>query len=219
MKAEFWHERWERQEIGFHRKQPHPLLSQFFHRLNKQHHSIFVPLCGKSVDMLCLAEHGLQVVGSELSALAVNTFFAEHDLNPEQDDSYLPTIGFRDERILLWQGDYFTLQAQQLNGATCFYDRAALVALPADMRKRYVAKLNELMPSNAEGLLITFDYDTTLMDGPPFAVSHDEVQQLYGQHWQITRCHHEDVITSHPGIQARGLTSLFETMWHLQRKT
>ncbi|MBA4150992.1 MAG: thiopurine S-methyltransferase, partial [Acinetobacter sp.] len=192
MKAEFWHERWSRQEIGFHRKQVHPLLHQFFDRLRPEHHTIFVPLCGKSIDMLWLADHGLQVVGSELSKLAVSTFFEENKLTQEVL-SVEPLQGFRSERVLIWQGDYFALLARHLNGASCFYDRAALVALPADMRTQYVEKLNTLMPMSAEGLLITFDYDTTQMDGPPFAVPTTEVYALFANEWEITNCSQQDV--------------------------
>ncbi len=218
MKAEFWHERWSRQEIGFHRKQVHPLLEQFFDRLRPEHHTIFVPLCGKSIDMLWLADHGLHVVGSELSKLAVSTFFEENKLTQEALNTE-PLQGFRSERVLLWQGDYFALSAHHLNGASCFYDRAALVALPADMRIKYVGKLNSLMPKNAEGLLITFDYDQTQMDGPPFAVPSLEVYQLFADEWEITNCSQQDVIKTHPGLQARGLTSLTETCWHLKRQS
>lgn len=217
MKAEFWHERWSRQEIGFHRKQVHPLLDQFYDRLRPEHHTIFVPLCGKSIDMLWLADHGLQVVGSELSKLAVSTFFEENKLTQEVL-SVEPLQGFRSERVLIWQGDYFALLARHLNGASCFYDRAALVALPADMRTQYVEKLNTLMPMSAEGLLITFDYDTTQMDGPPFAVPTTEVYALFANEWEITNCSQQDVIESHLGMQARGLTSLIETCWHLKRR-
>ena len=217
MKAEFWHERWSRQEIGFHRKQVHPLLEQFFDLLRPEHHTIFVPLCGKSIDMLWLADHGLHVVGSELSKLAVSTFFEENKLTQEVLSAE-PLQGFRSERVLLWQGDYFALSAHHLNGASCFYDRAALVALPADMRIKYVEKLNSLMPKNAEGLLITFDYDQTQMDGPPFAVPPLEVHQLFADEWEITNRSHQDVIKTHPGLQARGLTSLTETCWHLKRR-
>lgn len=218
MKAEFWHERWSRQEIGFHRKQVHPLLEQFFDRLRPEHHTIFVPLCGKSIDMLWLADHGLYVVGSELSKLAVSAFFEENKLTQESLNTE-PLQGFRSERVLLWQGDYFALSAHHLNGASCFYDRAALVALPADMRIKYVGKLNTLMPKNAEGLLITFDYDQTQMDGPPFAVPPLEVHQLFADEWEITNCSQQDVIKTHSGLQARGLTSLTETCWHLKRQS
>jgi len=217
MKAEFWHERWSRQEIGFHRKQVHPLLNQFFDRLRPEHHTIFVPLCGKSIDMLWLADHGLHVVGSELSKLAVSAFFEENKLTQNVLNAE-PLQGFQSERVLLWQGDYFALLTSHLNGASCFYDRAALVALPADMRIKYVSKLNKLMPKNAEGLLITFNYDSAQMDGPPFAVPTSEVHQLFAEDWDVTNCSQQDVIESHPGMQARGLTELIETCWHLKRR-
>jgi thiopurine S-methyltransferase len=168
--------------------------------------------------MLWLADHGLHVVGSELSELAVSAFFAENKLTQETLSAE-PLQGFRSEHVLLWQGDYFALLASHLNGASSFYDRAALVALPADMRTRYVKKLNTLMPVSAEGLLITFDYDTTRMDGPPFAVPTSEVHQLFADEWEITNCSQQDVIKSHPGMQARGLTSLIETCWHLKRRS
>lgn len=215
MEPAFWHERWQRGEIGFHRSQPHPQLVQHFQRLpvHAREH-LLVPLCGKSVDMAWLARQGCRVSGTELSAMAINDFAREQGLSAcvhADEDLLCHEMG----AIRLWQGDHFALTRRQLGDARGFYDRAALVALPPDLRTRYVEHLNQLMPAGSAGLLITFDYDPSHMDGPPFAVSAAEVKARYGDRWQIQPLASHNVIGQHPGLQQRGLKVLQEQVWLL----
>lgn len=215
MEPAFWHERWQRGEIGFHRSQPHPQLVQHFLRLpaHAREH-LLVPLCGKSVDMAWLARQGARVSGTELSAMAINDFAREQGLSAcvhADGDLLCHEMG----SIRLWQGDHFALNRRQLGDARGFYDRAALVALPPDRRARYVEHLNQLLPAGSAGLLITFDYDPSQMDGPPFAVSGEEVRARYGDRWQIQALASHNVIAQHPGLQQRGLKTLQEQVWLL----
>lgn len=218
MHTEFWHERWQKQEIGFHRSQVHPQLAAHFKQLPESaRERVFVPLCGKSLDMLWLIEQGTQVVGSELSALAIEAFAAENALalTATTCDEHIRHDG---DQLRLWQGDFFTLAAEQI-ACSGFYDRAALVALPPAMRQDYVAQLERLLSPTASGLLITFAYDTAAMSGPPFSTTPADVQALFQAHWHIKRLSSEDVIAGHPGMQARGLKSLEESVWRLTRRS
>jgi thiopurine S-methyltransferase len=217
MDAQFWHERWQKQEIGFHRTQVHPQLTAHFDSLSeaaRQH--MFVPLCGKSVDMLWLCQHGAEVVGCELSPMAITAFAQEQALTLAQTEHGEHTLHTQ-SGLSIWQGDYFTLAPGQIN-CSGFYDRAALVALPPAMRKTYVEQLERLLTADACGLLITFAYDTEYMSGPPFALTHDEVRLLFQAHWQVDLLSCEDVISSHAGLQARGLNTLKESVWRLTRR-
>lgn len=217
MDAKFWHERWRKQEIGFHRKQVHPQLVEYFHQLNgtaRQH--MFVPLCGKSVDMLWLCEQGAKVVGSELSELAIEAFAQENALALTQAKVGEHTH-YAQPGLSLWQGDFFKLTPEQINCAG-FYDRAALIALPPSMREAYVAQLEHVLAPNASGLVITFEYDSAEMSGPPFPVSANEIQSLFKAKWRIERLSYQDILAEHPGMQARGLTSLHESVWRMTRR-
>ena len=57
------------------------------------------------------------------------------------------------------------------------YDRAALVALPAEMRQGYGKQL-QAISQQAPMLLLSFDYEQSLMAGAAFAVAAGEIHAL-----------------------------------------
>lgn len=158
MQADFWHARWANNQIGFHLDEVNPYLMRHLSRLRLQAgEQVLVPLCGKTLDLAWLAAQGLDVLGVELSEKAVSDFFAENGLQPAIDQ----LDGFRRYRaagITLLQGDFFALQSGHLAGCRAFYDRAALIALPPDMRERYAGHLQAILPARSLGLLVTIDY-------------------------------------------------------------
>ncbi|MFB6260858.1 MAG: thiopurine S-methyltransferase, partial [Thiohalorhabdaceae bacterium] len=83
MDREFWLERWRSQRLGWHREEVNPHLADFWDRMPIGGNArVFVPLCGKSVDMKWLANRGHPVVGVEISDQACREFFADHGLEP-----------------------------------------------------------------------------------------------------------------------------------------
>src|SRR5574340_1608572 len=146
MKKDFWLERWERKEIGFHQDEINPYLRQYWQELHLARGSeVFVPLCGKSRDMLWLREQGHAVLGVELSPLAAQAFFEENGLSPqrtrgERFDSY------EADGIRILCGDFFDLDRDDLAGVKAVYDRASLIALPPEMRERYARHLESILP-------------------------------------------------------------------------
>lgn len=185
MDASFWHAKWEKSEIGFHQDDFNPLLLDYLGALSLAPGSrVFVPLCGKTRDILWLLQSGYRVVGAELSRLAVEQLFAEMELVPAVTEAG-PLTRFYAEDIDIYVGDIFELGAALLGQVDAVYDRAALVALPAAMRQRYADHLLAIT-GRARQLLIAYDYDQSLQNGPPFAVGADEVHSLYGQYFQPT---------------------------------
>ncbi len=211
---DFWHRRWEQNRIGFHLGQVNPWLVEYWSSLKLHAGSrVFVPLCGKSLDMLWLAEQGHEVVGVEISPVAVRDFFTENRLEPRVESQGAFEIWSVDQ-ITLLLGDYFELQPAQLGEVAAVYDRAALVALPASMRPDYVAHLDALAPT-APRLLITLDYDQARAEGPPFAVSDDEVRELYANHASLTRLAAVDILDDNPKYREKGLDRLIESVWRI----
>lgn len=214
MQADFWHSRWNSNQIGFHQSQVNAYLQQYWPALAvAAGERVLVPLCGKSLDMLWLAGQGLQVVGVELSEKAVEDFFSEHQLQPQVTQEGAFKV-FRCKDIEIYCGDFFALSAQEVSGCSALYDRAALIALPADMRRRYVAHLQAILPASVKGLLITLDYDQSQIDGPPFAVTDAEVQTLLAS-WHPVELAAHDVLEASPKFQQAGATHLFERAYCL----
>lgn len=193
MDPEFWHKRWSTNQIGFHLPQVTPYLQRFWTQLGLPRGArVLVPLCGKSLDLLWLAEQGCSVLGVELSEKAVTDFFHEQQLEPSVSEEGAFKV-FRAGDIEIRCGDFFALTSADVADCANLYDRAALIALPAPMRERYAAHLQSIMP-DCVGLLITLDYNQDDMPGPPFSVGHDEVQRLLGAAWQLQVLHEQDVL-------------------------
>ena len=217
MEAQFWLQRWQEGQTGFHRDEVMPLLEKHWPALSlSPGRRVFVPLAGKSKDMLWLASQGYRVLGVELSPLAVEQFFEENKLQPTIHDS-AQGRHFIAGDIELICGDLFDLGVGDLSDCIAMYDRAALIALPADMRKRYASHLSRVLPAQCRMLLITLDYAQSEMDGPPFSVAADEVQALYADDWQITMLERRDILSAEPRFVERGLAALHTSVYQLLR--
>lgn len=222
MYEDFWHRRWSRNEIAFHQQQVNPYLQRYVARLQTQgldaaSRRVFVPLCGKTLDMLWLAEQGFSVLGVELSEAAVQAFFAEHQLQP-QIRQHKEFISYKAGTVEIWCGDFFQLEAADLSDCGLVYDRAALIALPEAMRQDYVAHLSACLPASCRGLLISLEYPQEQMAGPPFSVSELEVQKLFQPfQWHLELLERPDVSSQHPRFHTHQLDFLHEPVYWLRR--
>jgi thiopurine S-methyltransferase len=204
MEAAFWHERWAKHEIGFHMPRPHAALKDYWSILALAPGArVFVPLAGKSLDLIALAELGHKVVGVELSAVAVREFHEEH-----------PEVRSVDLRC----ADFFALDAASLGPIAAIFDRASLVALPPAMRRDYVAKMTELSAPGTVTLLVSMEYDQREMRGPPHAVMPDEIHALYGTTHDIVELGCYGALDDFPRMAARGVTALGERVYRLRRR-
>lgn len=179
MKPEFWHRRWREGRIAFHQPRANPHLVEHWPLIGAEPDSaVLVPLAGKSLDLLWLAEAGHEVIGVELSPIAVRDFFSENDLEPQPADCG-PLSGWRAGPVHLLEGDFHHVERERLPAITAVYDRAALVALPPEMRPAYVEKLAGLLEANGEVLLISLEFPPGEREGPPFPIGPDEIHDLF----------------------------------------
>ena len=215
MKAEFWHQRWQNNEIGFHRNEVNPNLIAHFGMLGlSEGDCVLVPLCGKSKDMLWLAEQGLHVIGVELSDKAAAAFFAENGLRPKKQRNGEMTC-YRSDTLTLYCGDFFDLTPGLCQDVNAVYDRAALVALPEHMRTEYCAHLVKIVPEPLRGLLISFDYDQDRMTGPPFSVPADEIRRHFSDVVPVRPLGSRDILADEPQFKERGLDQMLEQVYFL----
>lgn len=218
MEPQFWHDRWAREQIGFNQSTVNPYLLRLWPELAvKPGERVLVPLCGKSVDMTWLTEQGFTVVGVELSQKAVLEFFTEQGLQPTVE-ARGDLMVYSARNCEIWCGDFFALNPEDVGHCTAFYDRAALIALPPEMRWRYVQQFNRLLADDARGLLITLDYDQSQIDGPPFSVDEDEVQQLLSPEWRVKTVGEWNVLEQSTKFQQAGATRLMEYAYSMYRR-
>jgi len=209
MEESYWHDKWANQQIGFHQDEPHTYMVQYHSVLNlKPSDQVFVPLCGKTNDIGWLLDQGHRVCGVELDESAVQALFESLALTPTVHD--LPSLKrYEYMDLQVYVGNIFNLKEDLLGPVQAIYDRAALVALPPEMRKRYTRHLRQIT-NNAQQLLITFNYDQNAMAGPPHSVPAEEVYQHYNAHYE-TELLAESIVVG--GLKKR--TSATEVAWHL----
>jgi thiopurine S-methyltransferase len=218
MDPAFWHARWQQGQIGFHQAEVNPYLLQHSAALGPARGlRVLVPLCGKTLDLAWLAEQGHEVVGVELSPLAVEAFFADRGVAPVTQQAG-PFISYRGVGIEILCGDVFALDAERAGPLSAVFDRAALVALPSPLRERYVQLIADLLPAGARLLLVTFEYEPAEIAGPPFSVTEATVRALYEPHFEITRLARHDSLGAEPQLRARGMTSLHEGVYAMVRR-
>lgn len=211
MKHQFWHNLWQNNQLGFHQTSTNPLLQKYWPQMPADG-AILVPLCGKSQDMIWLAQHKRPVIGIELSEIAVQAFFAENNLTPHIQ-AIAGLMRYHAPPITIWQGDFFQTTPDLIGYPTAVYDRAALVALPPAMRQQYAQHLTTLLPPHAQQLLITNDYPQQQMSGPPFSITATEIDTLYGRHFTITQLRRKEI--SH---KVRFPVTSFVQLVHLLQK-
>ncbi len=211
-----WLDRWKEDRIGFHE----PTVNQYL----KNHlalfelstgASVFLPLCGKAQDIAWLAQQGYQVIGIELSQLAVEAFFEEQKLAYEKHDSNRFVI-YKSGNISLLLGDFFDLCSSDLVDCSFVYDRAALIAMEQPDRPRYFDHMLSIVPAAVRMLLITIAYDQAEMAGPPFSVPTSEVHRHYADFFSIKLLESNDIIDERPRWRNVGLTALSESVFRLQ---
>ncbi len=211
MEPDFWHKKWESNVIGFHKNEANPLLINHFASLTlAQANRVFVPLCGKTLDIAWLMQQGHRVVGVEISEIAVKQLFEQLNVTPTITQKAL-LIHYSADNIDIFVGDIFHLTKPLLGAVDLVYDRAAYVALPLAMRQRYSKHLIEITDS-APQLLITFEYDQRLQNGPPFAITNQEINQHYQQAYDITLLASEEV---EGGL--KGQCAAVEHVWLLKK--
>lgn len=222
MHSDFWHDKWEKMEIGFHLREVNKILLKYWPTMTvAAGASVLVPLCGKTLDLVWLRSQGYRVVGVELSEIALDELaqMLRDELGLTIEKSRLALQGqdaavYRGDGVLLVAGDFFAVTPDLTGPIDAVYDRAALVALPEAMRADYCRHLR-LLSAQAPQLLVTFHYDQSVISGPPFAVVDEEVRQHYAGAYQVALLDDREIIDQEPGFRSRGLTSFRQLVYRL----
>ena len=211
-----WMQRWEAQNIGWHHVEFNPHLLNHWHALRVPQGSlVLAPLCGKSRDMVWLAQQGYRIRGVELSPLAVEAFFREHHLQP----TVTAAEGFecwRDGPYELYCGDIFDLAHLDCSDIDAVYDRASLIALNPMQREHYARLLCELIPITSRMLLVAMEYPQAQMQGPPYSVEEGEIRQLYSPRFSVELLHTLDLLKDTERYGDKGVSRMLERVYLLK---
>lgn len=207
MQAEFWLESWNEggSKTSFHRKDVHPYAKTYAPVYWLKGKRVLLPLCGKDNALMWFREHADHVIGIELAEKAAQQFFDEQNLpyHKTTDQRY------EAERLTIINRDIFDLHPDDIGRIDFVYDRAALVALPEDMRQQYRQKIDEFMGIGSQCLVITLEYAPFEIPTPPFSITPAEIDCYYGDNYAIEHVEQPEV-PNHPMIRKMGLQFLKE---------
>ena len=212
-----WISRWENNKIGWHADQINRQLIEYLDQLNlSPGDTIFVPLCGKTKDMLFLLENQINVIGVEMSSIAAVQFFSENNLSYSISnlDGF---ILYEGDGIKIYCGNYFDLEVNHLHEVKAVYDRASLIALDEALRQKYVKHLNDIIVEGVRILLLTLNYPQHQKSGPPFAVSRHEVDELFRGSFQCRELDCINDIENEPMFQNLGVDFVEKAVYLLQK--
>ena len=217
MEKVYWKDRWVTERIGFHQSVYNEYLLQYWPQVGAADDAkVFVPLCGKTLDLHWLRQQGCSVLGNEVVEKAVDDFFQEADMNPSREEQGSLT-SFSADGICILSGDFFSLTPEHLEGVTAWFDRAAQVALPPEMRERYYAHLRSILPVGSVGLSLAFEYPQEEMPGPPFSVEEAEIREHYSNGFRIELLEHRDRLAFEPNLKEKGLSRASEAIYLMER--
>jgi thiopurine S-methyltransferase len=217
VQPEFWLDRWRTAQIGFHQAAVDRHLQAYWPLLKLPANSpVFVPLCGKSLDLMWLRERGHSVKGVELSPVALESFVMEHGI-PARRRVLSCFDAYEADGLTLFRGDYFKLTAALLGSVSAVYDRAALISWTPEARAAYVNHLTLLTSPGTQTLLIAVEFPAEQMKGPPFPLTRDAIENLYAGHYSIEELARHDILDLEPRLKARGLTELREVCYRMTR--
>jgi thiopurine S-methyltransferase len=217
VQPDFWLDRWRTAQIGFHQAAVDRHLKAYWPLLELPANSpVFVPLCGKSLDLMWLRERGHSVKGVELSPVALESFFMEHGILGRRRS--LPDFDvYEADGFTLFCGDYFKLTPALLGSVPAIYDRAALISWTPAAREAYVNQLTDLTRPGTQMLLIAIEFPPEQMKGPPFPLTRDAIDDLYADRYSIEELGRHEILDLEPRLKARGLTELREVCYRMTR--
>lgn len=210
MELSYWQSKWKKGNTGFHMEDGYPGLERNWLSIGlNEDPVVLVPLCGKSKDLIWLSNHCRQVVGVEISSVAVQEFLNENDLDASRSTFAQFTI-YQTGNIQIWNGDFFKLPGRKLPKFDLIYDKAALIALPPKMREQYALKVLEFVSPRTQILLHLFEYKQEEMNGPPFSVPIKEIKKYFCEKFDLKILEQENLnINNYKKFQNRGLRSYF----------
>jgi len=216
MERHFWESRWSERQIGFHEGAPNALLVAQAARLEGCTR-VYVPLCGKAVDLSYLQSRGHEVFGTEIVRTAIDELF-EALGGPAEVTPVPPFVRHVGAGVTVLEGDAFALEPAHLGGAVdAVYDRAALVAVDPKTREAYVASLTRVLRPGGRVLLVAFEYPQELVPGPPWSVPTSEVHALFGAAYTIELVDERRGTVS-PRFSAAGVKELVERAYLLVKR-
>lgn len=218
MNKTYWLNRWETGNIRFNQPTPHRFLIKHYQSLGLHpHEQVFVPLCGKSIDMIWIMAQDQRVIGVEISPIAILDFLKENKLDAVEFKDGAFQV-YQNASFTLYNGDLFNLTAKHLSEIKAVYDRGSLTAMPPNtLRSQYVDWVKNTIPENCKILLVVLEHGAPDVMEPPFSTTLEEVNLCFANQFSVTQLEREYIAEIPAHWEARGVHDLYECAYLLQK--
>ncbi|CAK8674631.1 unnamed protein product [Clavelina lepadiformis] len=202
-KQVYWRNLWKNDQAWFHMSDAHPDMLKFQDQFLRDNCRVYVPLCGKSVDLKYLADKGHEVVGCEFCETAILQFFEEQSIKYERYQH--PTAPYEifkatDKNITIYKGDFFALGSSIMGKVDAIWDRGSFVAIDPSRRREYADVIYDVINADGKYLLYSVEYEGNI-SSTPYNVQEQEIDDIFGQKFAaFTLDTHEVTLLSFLGV-------------------
>ena len=183
-----------------------PILSdvvkgEIFEKLTngEQGLDFFLPLCGRSPDMVWLTSQGHRVTGVEWVEGAVVQFFTENKLDYEVERDV--NVGkvtatmytAKNVPITVYCCDFFSMSSDTLGQFDCIWDNGSVGSFHESQRPDYVCIMRMLLKSKGKMLLANFNYKLAGPLKPPYPLTREEVKEMYSTDFNVVLAQSEGI--------------------------
>ncbi|XP_053394589.1 probable thiopurine S-methyltransferase [Mercenaria mercenaria] len=180
-----WVKRWAEGDTPFHQSTHDRFLDEREEEMFQgRKKSIFMPLCGKTFDILWMYRNGHTVCGVEIAEQPVKEFFEENEIDHEIQA--VENIGnlykSKDGRLKLYVADLFDMSREICGQYDVVWDRRSFQAINLVDHQQYRDLLVSLMKEDTLYYLGTVEYDPTVWPGPPHSLSDEVVRDVFGEY-------------------------------------
>ena len=114
-------------------------------------------------------------------------------------------------------GDFFKLSPSDLPEINAVYDYKAIIALPLEMRKKYIEHLLFCTGKKIKILLMSMEASTEVT-GPPFSVSDHEIHTLFSEHFSIRKLSQEMRTDFTEHLIKKGYIKIVKTLYLMTKR-
>lgn len=187
LRTELSPEQWnwtEKEDPPFHAAAYNSLLVKYHDRLTPEQKTgrVFVPLCGKTLDMIFLSEQRYEVVGLEFSEIGIVDFFAENNLTYDKEelvDSPFVKYTAKERNITIYKGDLFDLSRDVCGDFDASWDRGSFVAVNVPTRKKYAQLMSSIIRPSGKILMEVWKYNPSKYAGPPHHTEEKDIVETF----------------------------------------
>lgn len=188
MTVGMWKECWNTPNVAFHNPNLNELFIKYHDKmLTRPGMRIFVPLCGKAVEMKWLVDQGHKVVGLEAAPVPCKAFFEEnnipyeiHEMKGIHGEKYESL----DHNVVIYCCDFFLFSKDVCGEIDGIWDSGGLNSMDVEDRDKYIHRIRSLMGKGCVNLTEFVNFDKSIVD-ITWSMTKEELEREFGEGFTV----------------------------------